>query len=1260
MVTGLIVKVFNKAEFVQDLANVNQKLKQHSAEVRLAAAAAAGQAQSFEAQQSKLNKLNQLLDSQKDVYGRLKTRLGELQQQHRANSGTHDKLVNSYNTEAEKLASIEAKLGANSSAYSKQQQVVQSLAKEVAISTRNHQDNEREISNITTKLTNAETACLKTSSAIEKLNQSMKSSSSNAAQSSLEHGKLRDVISSQESQLNNLKKQYVDVTLAHGKGSSAAQSLAQQITNLSGTLHGNKEKFDAATKSANDLDKSMSSTGGEVNNFSGKVNFAQGILVGFASAITTQVLTALRDLSTKCLSVGMDFEAGMSHVQAISGVSSTSMGELAKKAKEIGAATQHMATDITQGYGYMAMAGWKDVQMLGAIDGAQKLVSASGEDFGRVVDILTDVLSAMGKTAKDSGEFVDILAATAANSNTSVSMMGETFKYAAPVAGTLGSSMKDLALMIGLMANNGIKADKAGTSIRSILLRLINPTDEVAAGMEKIGLQVVNADGSIKPLITIMNEMRAKMSKLSDAEKAQVAAMIAGKQAVTGLLAVVNSSPADFASLKQAIDESDGAADKMAKTMLNNGKGAVTLLKSKIESLQISLYEKLKPAFMGVVQAASGVADVFGEIIKYGLPIVGAVGAITAAFVGLQTATTIANTLGLSVQGLVAAFSSPLGAITLLAGAIATVITIGNEYSNWVNSATEEVQEHTKKVDALKESWDKTMERQSELMSKGMAHILNLQALRRELTEIVDSNGKVKKGYEERAKFITDELSKALDVEIKDINNVIEGYDKITKAIDKQIEHKRAAMIVENQEAGYKEATEKQAENLENMREQKQNLAKLRAELKAEQLKHPIDVPTGPGWSVGKAGPSDRIKKLEASVEEEQENYNKSLQQAKVYNYTIAQYETNREELAAGHYDKIKNLNIKKLEDGQSIGEAERAETQKQIDNQKDDLEVLRQLYQDTGNEMYKTQVEIGERRLKELDNNMKAYGDAVSEKLEHVPEIWDEELQKQAETITGKKYTFKKSGDGTITAFIDGQAAKSGSAAEMATWLGEQTAICLGAKTEEAKNQGRKMGQEFIDCLGGVFYACGEFFFNLGNFVIGGIINGIKGAWNRLTDTLGFVVESVKDFFTGKSGFDINSPSKVTAKIGSSVTEGLAVGIESGESFVLNSVRNVVGSVNNSLQKNLIRPNITGLRFHSGYKATDFRGSIDSASIRNRAGGVSGGVSATNNFNMFTEFMDSFTNKLADKFCNKVKVELDGEQMGKFVDRQVEQMVYR
>ena len=229
-----------------------------------------------------------------------------------------------------------------------------------------------------------------------------------------------------------------------------------------------------------------------------------------------------------------------------------------------------------------------------------------------------------------------------------------------------------------------------------------------------------------------------------------------------------------------------------------------------------------------------------------------------------------------------------------------------------------------------------------------------------------------------------------------------------------------------------------------------------------------------------------------------------------------------------------------------------------------------------------------------------------------------------------------------------------------MAKWLGEKTAECLGAAKEKAQEQGTATAKGFIDCLGGVFYACGEFFFNLGNFVIGGIINGIKGAWNRLTDTLGFVVESVKDFFTGKSGFDINSPSKVTAKIGRFVAEGLAVGIESGESSVLNSVRNVVGSVNNSLQKNLIRPNITGLRFHSGYTATDFRGSIDSASIRNRAGGVSGGVSATNNFNMFTEFMDSFTNKLADKFCNKVKVELDGEQMGKFVDRQVEQMVYR
>ena len=223
------------------------------------------------------------------------------------------------------------------------------------------------------------------------------------------------------------------------------------------------------------------------------------------------------------------------------------------------------------------------------------LAAASGEDLATTSDIVTDGLTALGYSAKDAGRMADVMAAASSNANTNVSMMGETFKYAAAVAGSMGYSMEDVALATGLMANAGIKGSQAGTALRSTISRMAAPTKQVSAAMKSIGVEMTNADGTARPFRDVMVDLRKGMADLSETEKTQIASTIAGKNAMSGFLSIINASDSDFNKLANAIDNSDGAALKMAETMQDNLGGQVTILKSQMQELAISVGDTLVP-----------------------------------------------------------------------------------------------------------------------------------------------------------------------------------------------------------------------------------------------------------------------------------------------------------------------------------------------------------------------------------------------------------------------------------------------------------------------------------------------------------------------------------------------------------------------------------------------------------------------------------------------------------------------------------------
>ena len=200
----------------------------------------------------------------------------------------------------------------------------------------------------------------------------------------------------------------------------------------------------------------------------------------------------------------------------------------------MGETTKFSAEEAGKGLEYMAMAGWKTKDMISGLPGIMNLAAASGEDLGSVSDIVTDAMTAFGMSADESARFADVLAQASSNSNTNVGMMGETFKYVAPVAGAFGYTVEDVAVATGLMANAGIKAEKAGTAMRTMLTNLAKPTKQMQGYMDKLSLSLVDGKNKMKPFDQQLREMRASFSKLSEAERAEYAAGIAGKEGMSG------------------------------------------------------------------------------------------------------------------------------------------------------------------------------------------------------------------------------------------------------------------------------------------------------------------------------------------------------------------------------------------------------------------------------------------------------------------------------------------------------------------------------------------------------------------------------------------------------------------------------------------------------------------------------------------------------------------------------------------------------
>ena len=403
---------------------------------------------------------------------------------------------------------------------------------------------------------------------------------------------LKDAIGTTKEKLDALKQAQIQAKeqLENGTlGQDKYDALQREIVETEQELR--RLQQEAATTSTT-LAK-MDEIGGKMENVGNSIAGAGKKMMG--------VTTLIGGLGVAAVKTAADFDTAMSQVAAVSGATGDDLQALRDKAREMGEKTKFSASEAAEAMNYMAMAGWKTEDMLSGIDGVMNLAAASGEDLATTSDIVTDALTAFGLTAKDSGHFADILAAASSNANTNVSMMGETFKYCAPIAGALGFSAEDTAEAIGLMANAGIKSTQAGTALRTIMNNLAGEVKISGEAIGDVTIATTNADGSMRSLSDILGDCRTAFGNLTESEKAQAAESLVGKNAMSGFLALMNAAPADIEKLSGAIDNCDGTAEKMAATMQDNLAGQLTILKSQLQELAISFGEILMPAIRNIV-----------------------------------------------------------------------------------------------------------------------------------------------------------------------------------------------------------------------------------------------------------------------------------------------------------------------------------------------------------------------------------------------------------------------------------------------------------------------------------------------------------------------------------------------------------------------------------------------------------------------------------------------------------------------------------
>lgn len=663
--------------------------------------------------------------------------------------------------------------------------------------------------------------------------------------------KQRKSIHEMETELDRLKSAYASLQLEEKDTSEESEQLAREISRLSGELKDAKTDLSNAEKAADDLDQSLEEVDDSAEKAGDGFTVMKGALANLVADGVRAAIDGFKNLAKSTFEVGTNFESSMSNVAALSGATGEDLQKLEDTAKQFGSSTVFSASEAADALGYMALAGWDAEQSTAALGGVLNLAAASGMDLAQASDMITDYLSAFGLEAKDAGKLADELAYAQANSNTTTEQLGDAFKNSAANLNAAGQDVETVTSLLAAMANQGLKGSEAGTALTAIMRDL---TAKMKDGQITIGdtsIAVQDANGNYRDLTDILKDVDAATQGMGNAEKAAALKATFTKDSIKGLNLILNDGVDKAGKFEESLKQSGGAAADMAETMNDNVSGSLKLLKSNIEDKMLKVFDaaapRIKKAIDSFSRALDGLnwdaisdkvadfAETLGQVfefilthsgqIKTALETVGTVIAtvfvadkisafktavlnVVPALVGLTGATDAATV----ATGLLAAAQAalPLLAVAAGVGAIVAAITIYNKKQEQaIREQYAFTEEQQKGIDAANRSEAALKElnkARAEAIGKANSEANYIQSLKDEYNGLIDKNGKVKKGYEDRAEFILTTLAKALGVERSEIDKNIGKNGQLEKSIDKLIEKQRAQALLDANNEAYQNA----------------------------------------------------------------------------------------------------------------------------------------------------------------------------------------------------------------------------------------------------------------------------------------------------------------------------------------------------------------------------------------------------------------------------------------------------------------------
>lgn len=1053
---------------------------------------------------------------------------------------------------------------------------------------------------------------------------------------------LDSTLKAQKRQVTLLNEEYEKTVAVYGKNSAEADRAKIALNNQEAAVAKTEKQIAEYTQELQECEDGTGRFANELDDLDDAAAEAsegftvmKGALASLVADGVRLAIDAIKDLAKETIQVGMNFDSAMSQVEAVSGATAEEMEQLRDKAKEMGEKTKFSATEAAEAFNYMAMAGWKTEDMLGGIEGIMNLAAASGEDLASTSDIVTDALTAMGYSAADSGKLADVMAAASSNANTNVAMMGQTFQYAAPIIGALGYSMEDAAVAIGLMANAGIKGEKSGTALRSILTRLSAPPKECADAMDELGISLTDSEGNMKSLDEVMGDLRKAFDGLSETEQTAYAKSIAGQEAMSGLLAIVNAAPADFNKLTKAVEESNGAAQAMAETMQDNVGGQITLLKSKIEGIMIKVWEKASDSIRsGIDTISEGLDnidwDTFGEkvgditlkaanffktIIENSdgiLAVLKSVGTVLLATFAVNKITAFATT----ISGLYKTFKSlktatdaatasqqllnlaqaatPIGLVTAAVAGLVTgigyLIVKNKEAKESTAVLTEEEQKQIDKVHEMSQAYEDMKTSRDESIAGINAEFSHYSELATELNGLVDANGKVKEGYEDRANFILTTLNEALGTEMEMTDGIIQNYQEEKKAIDELIQTKKAQAILNANEELYTVAIQNRDAALqEYINTQNTYNEKVQELSDAEKAYNDIMAMTtaeyaeanGLTWDMASA--SQQLANEQEALYEAQQNAGIAMVESKNamreaestyigYIGTIQNYEGLSAAIISGDTKKINEALMNMQNDFITAEIGTKESLQNQVRNMQANYEALKQAIESNTPGVTQEMVDQAAEMVKKAEDELEKYVPGASEIGKTGGEAFAEDF---AATKGQAENAGKEVGQATDSG------AKSGASGLGNTGHAQALLFVNGIKLEnsQAYTAGEGLGNEAksgTDSVSGT--TSGE---NFGQGYADGIESKNSTVYNKAFGLAQKALSALQK--SQKEG----SPSKITTQSGVYFGEGYENGINSMVKDVTKSAVNLGVSAYQSLRKAQKEGSPSKLTYASGVNFT-------------------------------------------------------------------------